>query len=180
MGLDLDALGFGTLTGGFLLALGRVDGIHGVLDLWARIDGRNQRLDHGEAKTGHFIADGLLHVKGHVILTGERIVKGQRRNGGAQGILHVGAELARRIAQLVVSSGHVLRVHTELGGGHDGDEHVVERLGFQLHVELVDTHVGFHGDAVDERNTNMNAGELHLVELAEPFDDVGLLLRHDE
>ena len=26
----------------------------------------------------------------------------------------------------------------------------------------------------------MNAGELHLVELAETFDDVGLLLRHDE
>ena len=40
--------------------------------------------------------------------------------------------------------------------------------------------LGFHGDAIHERNTNMNAGELHLVELAETFDDVGLLLRHDE
>ena len=26
----------------------------------------------------------------------------------------------------------------------------------------------------------MDAGELHLKELAEAFDDVGLLLRHDE
>ena len=63
---------------------------------------------------------------------------------------------------------------------HHGDEHVVERLGFQLHVKLVDAHVRFHGDAVHKRNADMDAGELHLKELAEAFDDVRLLLRHDE
>ena len=30
------------------------------------------------------------------------------------------------------------------------------------------------------RDTDVDARELHLVELAETFDDVGLLLRHDE
>ena len=180
LGLDLDALGFGAVAGGFLLTLGGVDGVHGVLDLRARVDGGDQRFDNGETETGHFVADGLLHVEGHVVLAGEGVIEAQRRNGGTQGILHVGAQLPGRVAQLVVGGGHVFRVHTELGGGDDRDEHVVEGFGFQLHVELVDAHVGFHGDTVHERDTDVDARELHLVELAETFDDVGLLLRHDE
>ena len=180
LGLDLDALGLGALAGGLLLTLGGVDGIHGVLDLRAWIDGGNQGLDHGEAETGHLIADGLLHIEGHIVLAGEGIIKAQRRNGGTQRVLHVGTQLTGRIAQLIVGGGHVFRVHTELGGGHDGDEHVVKRLGLQLHIELVDAHVGLHGDAVHERNADVDARELDLVELAESFDDVGLLLRHDE
>ena len=75
LGLDLNTLGFGTLTRGFLFALCRVDGIHGVLDLWTRIDCRDQRLDYGETEAGHFIADGLLHVEGYIVLAGECIVQ---------------------------------------------------------------------------------------------------------
>ena len=74
----------------------------------------------------------------------------------------------------------IVRVHAELSGGHHGDEHVVKSLGFQLHVKLVDTHVGFHSDTVHKRNADMNTCELHLKELAESLNDVGLLLRHDE
>ena len=180
MGLDLDTLGLGTLTGGFLFTLGGIDGVHRVLDLWARVDGGDQRLDHGEAETAHFGAHGLLHVERHIVLSGEGVVQGQSGDGGAQRILHVAPELTGRIAQLVVGGGHVVRVHAELGGGHDGHEHVVQRLGFQLHVELVDAHVGLHGDAVDERDTDMDTGKLDLKELAEAFDDVRLLLRNDE
>ena len=101
-------------------------------------------------------------------------------DSGTQRVLHVGAQLTGRVTQLVVGGGHIVRVHAELGGGHHGDEHIVKSLGFQLHVKLVDTHVGFHGDAVHERDADMDAGELHLKELAEAFDDVRLLLRHDE
>ena len=180
LGLDLDALGLGALPGGLLLTLGCVDGVHGVLDLRARVDGGDQGLDHSEAEAGHLVADGLLHVESHIILTGESIIEAQRRNGGTQGVFHVGAQLPGRVAQLVVGGGHVFRVHTELGGGDDRDEHIVEGFGLQLHVELVDAHVGFHGDTVHERDTDVDARELHLVELAETFDDVGLLLRHDE
>ena len=180
MGLDLDTLGLGTLTGGFLFTLGGIDGVHRVLDLWARVDGGDQRLDHGEAETAHFGAHGLLHVERHIVLAGKGIVQRQCGDSGTQRVLHVGAQLTGRVTQLVVGGGHIVRVHAELGGGHHGDEHVVERLGFQLHVKLVDAHVRFHGDAVHKRNADMDAGELHLKELAEAFDDVRLLLRHDE
>ncbi len=170
----------GTLPRGLLLTLRRVDGVHGVLDLRARIDGGDQGLDHGETESGHLVAHGFLHVERHIVLAGERVVKRQRGDGRTQRVLHVGAQLAGRIAQLVICGGHVLGIHTELGGRHDRDEHVVERLGLQLHVELVDAHIGFHGDAVHERNPDMDARELHLVEFAESFDDIGLLLRNDE
>ena len=81
-GYEAVQVGFGALTGGLLLALGSVDGIHGVLDLRTRIDGSDQRLDHSETEAGHFVADGLLYVKSHIVLTGEGIVQRQCRNGG--------------------------------------------------------------------------------------------------
>ena len=177
LGFDLDALCFGALAGGFLLTLGGVNGVHRVLDLRARVNRGDQGLDDGEAETAHFRADGLLHVGGDIVLAGERVIKGERRNCGTQRVLHVAAQLAGRILQLIVCRGDGFRSHAELRGGDHGDEHVVQGLGLQLHIQLADPHIRFHGDAVDERDFHTQARILNFMELAEPFNDVSLLLR---
>ena len=176
--LDLDAHGLRALARGLFFALGGVDRIHRRLDLRARVDRRDQCLDHGETEAGHLVAHGLLHVGRHIVFARERVIERERGDRRTQRVLHVRTQLSLRVTQFVVGLRHVLGVHAVLRRGHDLHEHVVERLRFDLHVELRDAHVRLYRDAVDQRQLAVDAGELDRMEFAEPFDDVRLLLRH--
>lgn len=84
-----------------------------------------------------------------------------------------------RVMQLVERGGDIVRVDAELGAGDHGHEHVVQGLGLQSNVQLVDPEPGAGRYPVHVRDFEVESrvGDARIP--AEPFDHVGGLLGHD-
>lgn len=172
-----------------LLALGGVDAVHGLLHVGGQIDGRDERAHHVVTVGHHEAGYRLVHIRGDGVLLVEHLIEGVLRHAGAQGVDEVGAHLGRGIGQHVVAAPHArgLSLGRRLGahaGDWRGDGHVTVTLCAGLRVDaellLAGTHVHLGGDGLEERDLEVQARSHRAVELAQPLNDVDVLLRNDE
>ena len=70
--------------------------------------------------------------------------------------------------------------HAVLGGDGHGHRHVVAGLRVDAELLLAGTHVHLGGDGLEERDLEVQARSHRAVELAQPLNDVDVLLRNDE
>ena len=113
---------------GDLLALRRIDVVHGRLHLGIGNDVGHQHVHDFVSERRHIGVELLLDRQGNSGLACENFVECHPRNVTENDLFDVGLNLLRRIGQLIKGVIDLLRPNLVLHGNGNGDEHVVFRL----------------------------------------------------
>ena len=165
-----------------LVSLGGVDVVHRVLDSLVGLDVRHQRLDDLVAVFRHLPVQGLLDVHRDRVGIRVRHVEIHARDVRADNVEGVGLHLHLGVLKLVEGVLDLLGLGADLVLDRqvDVDEDVVQGLGLDVGVELLDLEAHPSCDALDEWRLGLQARARHSDELAEPLDDRAFLLGNGE
>mmetsp|Transcript_11442 Transcript_11442/g.20889 ORF Transcript_11442/g.20889 Transcript_11442/m.20889 type:complete len:265 (+) Transcript_11442:295-1089(+) len=136
--LDLENLvSLGALGDGILETLGAVNFVHGVLDPLIGIEVRDEGLQDLVAIARHGFGEGVLDGQCQVLLGFKDFVQLEGGQLRAHHVVDVRRDLLLWVSECVKGLIHLLPQHLILHRNDRRQEHIVQRLGLDLHIDLL-------------------------------------------
>ncbi len=134
-----------------LLALRRIDVIHGRFHLGIGNDVGHQHVHDFVSERRHIGVEFFFHRQGNSGLACENLIERHPRDVTENDLLDVGLNLLRGIGQLVKCIINFFRPNLVLHRNRNGDEHVVFRLRLHGQIDLIDSQADAASNDIDKR-----------------------------